>query len=67
MRIPRPILRKRRKIVRGIMSYKRFLLTFILYPRAWIFGITFADYDELDAYAVGLGIGAGAIVLGVKK
>ncbi len=49
------------------MIFGRFLLTFLLYPRAYFFGISFAYYDELEAYAVGLGIGAGAILLGVKK
>lgn len=49
------------------MFMGKFLLTFILYPRAWFFGVSFAEYEELDAYAVGFGIGAGAILLGVKK
>jgi hypothetical protein len=39
----------------------------MLYPRAWFFGITFADYDEIDAYCIGLGLGAGTILLGIKK
>lgn len=49
------------------MVYGRFLITFLLYPKAWFFGISFADYEELDAYAVGFGIGAGSIVIGIKK
>jgi hypothetical protein len=49
------------------MTYGRFLITFVLYPKAWFFGISFAEYDEIDAYTIGFGLGAGSIILGIKR
>lgn len=48
------------------MMIGRILITATLYPRAYFFGLSFAHYEELEAYAIGVGFGAGAILIGIK-
>ena len=44
------------------MFWNRFLLTFLLYPNYWYFGIMFGEFKEIKAHGIGLCIGAGSIV-----
>lgn len=45
----------------------RFTLQFLIYPKYYYFGIMIGNFTEVDAYGIGLGIGAGLILLGIKK
>ncbi len=49
------------------IGWGRFLLTFVLYDKGWTFGLGVNYYWELDAYCFAISLGAGAILLGVKK
>lgn len=49
------------------MTYGRFTLQFMLYPKLYYFGFMVGEFEELDAWCFGLALGAGVILIGVKK